>query len=80
MGEQLTLSYKLYTRVNIENIELGSKPSLDAFQDQAVNMLNNPVRREIFNGREYTTKILSKTVLYPIKTGTYFRPHGVSYC
>ncbi|MGB3083692.1 MAG: BatD family protein [Saprospiraceae bacterium] len=71
LGEQLTLSYKLYTRVNIENIELGSKPSLDAFQDQAVNMLNNPVRREIFNGREYTTKILSKTVLYPIKTGTY---------
>lgn len=69
VGEQLCLSYKLYTQVNIDNMEMGKHPNLDAFQDQAVNMLNNPTLREIYNGKEYTTKILSKTILFPVKSG-----------
>jgi hypothetical protein len=69
LAEQFILSYKLYTRVNIENIEFASKPDLDAFQEEAVNMLNNTSQREIYEGREYTTKVLSKTALYPVKTG-----------
>ncbi len=68
-SEQFILTYKLYTRVSIENIEFASKPDLDAFQEEAVNMLNNTSQREIFEGREYTTKILTKTALYPVKTG-----------
>lgn len=69
LGEQICLTYKLYTQVNIDNMEMGTHPNLDAFQDQAVNMLNNPTLREIYNGKEYTTKILSKTILFPVKSG-----------
>ncbi|HEX5624785.1 MAG TPA: BatD family protein [Saprospiraceae bacterium] len=69
LGEAFTLTYKLYTRVNIQNIETAVHPKLDAFQDLHVNMLNNPVQREIHEGREYSTKILSRRVLYPVKTG-----------
>lgn len=68
-GEQCILSYKLYTRVSIENIEAAARPELDAFNAEWVNMLQNPVEREIYNGKEYMTKVLSKTVLFPIKTG-----------
>lgn len=69
VGEQCILSYKLFTRVSIDNIEAASRPSMDAFHDQAVNMLNNPVQREIYKGREYTTRVLYKTSLFPIRTG-----------
>jgi hypothetical protein len=68
-GEQFILTYKLYTRVNIDNIEFASKPNLDAFQEEAVNLNSSPVQREIYDGREYTTKVLSKSVLFPVKTG-----------
>lgn len=69
VGEQCILTYKLFTRVSIDNIEATSRPSMDAFHDQAVNMLNNPVQREIYKGREYTTRVLYKKSLFPIRTG-----------
>ncbi|MBK8956760.1 MAG: protein BatD [Saprospiraceae bacterium] len=69
VGEQCQLTYKLYTRVAIENIEAASRPNLDAFYEMAVNMLNNPVQREVYKGQEYMTKVLSKTALFPIKSG-----------
>lgn len=68
-GEQCILTYTLYTRISIENIEAAARPDLDAFNVEWVNMLENPVQREIFKGKEYMTKVLSKTVLFPIKTG-----------
>jgi len=69
VGEQCQLMYKLYTRVNIESVEAASTPSLDAFHHLPVNMLYNPVQREVYKGREYMTRILSKTSLYPIREG-----------
>jgi hypothetical protein len=69
MSEQFVLSYKLYTRISVQSIEFADKPALDAFHSETVNMLNNQVQREIYNGREYTTKILAKWVLFPVKTG-----------
>jgi len=69
LGEQCVLTYKLFTRVNIESVEAASRPSLDAFHHLPVNMLNNPVQREVYKGREYMTRILSKTSLYPIQEG-----------
>jgi hypothetical protein len=68
-GEQFFLSYKLFTRVNIQNIEFATKPNTDAFQDEVVKLSNNPEQREIYEGREYITKVLSKSALYPVKTG-----------
>ncbi|MBK9109794.1 MAG: protein BatD [Saprospiraceae bacterium] len=69
VGEQCLLTYKLYTKVAIENIEAASRPVMDAFHEMNVNMLNNPVTREIYKGQEYMTKVLSKIALFPIKTG-----------
>lgn len=69
VGEQCQLTYKLYTKVAIENIEAASRPVMDAFHEMHVNMLNNPVTREIYKGQEYMSKVLSKTALFPIKTG-----------
>lgn len=72
VGEQCILSYKLFTRVSIDNIEAASRPSMDAFHDQAVNMLNNPVQREIYKGREYTTRVCTnKSVPYPHRKDSY---------
>lgn len=70
-AEQCMLTYKLFTRVSIDGIELVSKPMLDEFQEHSVNLLNNPTQREIHEGKEYTTKILSKSVLFPVKSGIF---------
>ncbi|MCC6752990.1 MAG: protein BatD [Saprospiraceae bacterium] len=69
-GEQCLLTYTLYTRVGIEDIEAGSRPSLDAFHRFPVNLLHRPTLREVYQGREYFTRVLSRTAIFPIQTGT----------
>ncbi|MBP8724860.1 MAG: protein BatD [Saprospiraceae bacterium] len=68
-GEQCLLTYTLYTRVGIEDIEAGSRPSLDAFHTFPVNLLHRPTLREVYQGREYYLRVLSRTAIFPIRTG-----------
>lgn len=69
IGQQVILTYKLYTRESIRNIEVVSSPKLeDFYKEYIANGDGNP-KREIIHGQDYTTKVLGRIALFPIKKG-----------
>ncbi|MEZ5045597.1 MAG: BatD family protein [Chitinophagaceae bacterium] len=69
-GEQVTVSYKLYTRVPME-INLTKLPSLNGFWSQDFKLPQVPKpTREIFNGKEYQVFEIKRSALFPTQTGT----------
>ncbi|MDQ3142514.1 MAG: BatD family protein [Bacteroidota bacterium] len=68
-AQQISLSYKLYTRVSVNRIEVVVSPNLDDFQKEYINVSMLPSQQEVFNGHQYTTKVIARTVLYPLKKG-----------
>ena len=70
-GEQLVVSYKLYTRVDIVGNELSKLPELNGFWNQD---LKNPNQNtiwttEIYKGAEYNVTPLKQTILFPEHAG-----------
>lgn len=69
-GEQVTASYKLYTRLPME-VNLTKLPSLNGFWSQDFKIPNPPKPyRDILNGREYQVFEIKRTALFPTQTGT----------
>lgn len=69
LGEQITVSYKLYTRFPMD-VRPTSFPSLLGFWSQDFNIPYPPQpHREIYNGREYDVLEFKRTALFPTKTG-----------
>jgi hypothetical protein len=69
LGEQVTVSYKLYTRLPME-INLTKLPSLNGFwsQDFKIPQPPKPVK-EILNGKEFQVFEIKRTALFPTQTG-----------
>lgn len=69
LGEQVTASYKLYTRLPME-INLTKLPSLNGFwsQDFQIPQPPKPVK-EIYNGKEFQVFEIKRTALFPTQTG-----------
>ncbi len=69
VGEQVTASYKLYTRVPME-INLTRLPTLVGFWSQDFKLPRIPKpTREILNGKEYQVFEIKRTALFPTQTG-----------
>lgn len=70
-GEELIVTYKLYTRLSLVNFNLTKVPSLNGFWSQDIE---NPeriiLRRETVNGIIYDVADLKKSVLFPQQSGT----------
>ena len=70
VGEQVTASYKMYTRVPME-VNLTKLPSLNGFWSQDFKIPKPPKpRKEIFNGKEYQVFEIKRTALFPTQSGT----------
>ncbi|WP_118974347.1 BatD family protein [Taibaiella koreensis] len=70
VGEQITASYKLYTRLAM-SVNLTQLPSLNGFWSQDFQIPNPPKpREEIVNGQRYQVFLLKKTALFPQQDGT----------
>jgi hypothetical protein len=70
VGEQITASIKLYTRLEIIGDEGVKLPTFNGFYRQDVE--SKPVSqfdRETVNGKVYGTAVIKKFVLWPQKTG-----------
>ncbi len=69
-GEQIVLSYKLYTRVNIARGEYEDKAQ---FKDFWVNEIEGSEDQnfatEVYNGKYYNTKTIQRIILVPQKAG-----------
>ncbi len=68
--EGLTVTYKLYTRVDIVGFENPKFPEFKGFMAQEVELpANQQWELENYNGSNYRTAVLKQTVLYPRESG-----------
>jgi tetratricopeptide (TPR) repeat protein len=69
VGEQITASYKLYTRLPM-NMSLTQLPSLNGFWSEDFDIPNPPrPHEEIVDGKPYQVFLLKKSALFPQQTG-----------
>ncbi|MEN9609895.1 MAG: hypothetical protein RLZZ628_709 [Bacteroidota bacterium] len=69
VGQQIVLDYKLYTRVSLSGVNLVKESDYEGFYKQDVNSYNHGESRIKLGGKDYTTKILQRIVLFPQKEG-----------
>ncbi|GAB3935647.1 BatD family protein [Mucilaginibacter myungsuensis] len=83
-GQQLTVSYELYTRVGILESQLDKLPDLNGFWSQDMNDPKQPQnvvwRTKIVNGLKYNVADVKQTILFPQKTGNLtIDPLGMTF-
>src|ERR1700754_148384 len=71
LGEQITLTYKLYTRVAIVGSEPEKLPDLNGFYSQDIKNPDQNVhwRTEVYNGSKYNVANIKQTILFPEHEG-----------
>ncbi len=72
LGEQITLTYKLYYNVPISNLSISKAPSYSGFWTKDVTDNNGVLQQSsiIKNGQEYHVATIQEIVLIPQKAGT----------
>lgn len=70
LGEQITASYKLYSRIPMK-VNISKLPSLNGFwtQDFEIPQGNIKPTEEVINGKPYQVFLLKKSALFPQQTG-----------
>ena len=68
VGEQILVVFKLFTRLDLENTELSSLPSLNGFWAKDLKT-SSQFKRDIVDGVPYNVAIIKKTVLTAQKLG-----------
>ena len=71
VGEQILVTYKLYTRIDLHNTEINSLPNLNGFWTKDLET-SSRFKREILNGIPYNAVTIKKTVLTAQKSGELF--------
>lgn len=72
VGEQVKLTYTLYTRLDIDNISIKQSPDFSGFfKEDIFNALKLENKKENYNGKSYDTTLLKKVVLFPLKPGNF---------
>lgn len=69
VGEELTLYYKLYFRVDVINYSITKIPAMDGcfVQDEPINP--SSITQEVVDGKQYNVSTLKKTYVIPQRTG-----------
>jgi hypothetical protein len=68
-GEQITATYKLYTRVNLVSYQFDKMPSLNGFWTNEFDIKQGQAVQETINGQTYSVVELKKVGLFPQQTG-----------
>jgi hypothetical protein len=69
-GEQLTLTYRLYTRVGIEQTQVDKLPDLTGFWNEDVKAPPKAQWRiEVYNGVKYNVADIKQVILFPERAG-----------
>lgn len=71
IGQQVIVTYTLYTRVPISNLMLNKAPSFTGFWSKSLTDNNSQLkqRKQIINGQEYTVAEITRYAVFPQKTG-----------
>lgn len=68
IGEPVTLTYKLYTRVDMGQTVPKESPSYPGFWSEELKM-DSQAKAETFEGKQYRTVIIKQNLLFPQKSG-----------
>ncbi len=70
IGEQVTVVYKLYTRLNIASLQVVKMPSYTGFWSEDITTSQNiTFTNETLNGKQYSVAVLKKVALFPSQSG-----------
>lgn len=70
IGEQVTITYKLFTRLNIASLSISKLPSYVGFWAEEIETSNNiTFATEVIDGKQFRTAVLKKAALFPTQTG-----------
>lgn len=71
VGEQLVLTYKLYTKVPVSSVSLSKMPSYAGFWTKDISDNSGTFKQssEYINGIEYTTAEIQKMIVVPQRSG-----------
>jgi len=70
-GEQITATYKIYTRVNVANYNLAKVPTFTGFWSEDIDVPQQvQLTTETYDGKQYRVGILKKVALFPQRSGT----------
>jgi hypothetical protein len=71
LGEQITVTYKLYTKLNIASPQITKMPTYEGFWAEEVGPLQNMnFEVSMFKGERYRVAKIKQVALFPSKTGT----------
>ena len=69
-GEQLTVTYKLYTRVQVSGYDIAKAPVYQGFWSEEIDQPRQPtVTTEMHEGKQYRVAMIRKTALFPTQSG-----------
>ena len=70
VGEQVTITYKLYTRVGLANVRYDRMPSYTGFwMEEMYSAQHLDYQEEIIDGKRYSVSTLKRIALFPTVTG-----------
>ncbi len=70
IGEQITLTYKLYFKTNIESPSFSKLPSYNGFWAEELEQPTNlRPQVEMYKGERYQSVVIKRAALFPTKTG-----------
>jgi hypothetical protein len=70
-GEQINLTFKLYTRISVVNYSVEKNPTMTGFWSEEVeNPKNIELTTEVLNGKQYRVGVIRKLALFPTQSGT----------
>jgi hypothetical protein len=69
-GEQLTVTYKLYTKLNISSPQISKLPTFNGFWSEDLQTSQNiQFKIEMYNNERYRAATIKKVALFPTKSG-----------
>jgi len=71
IGQQITLEYILYTKIDIRSQKYLEQPEYDGFFAENMRVSRSAYRTDIINGSEYYYKVIDRVALFPQQTGNY---------
>lgn len=71
IGEQITITYKLYTRVSVSGYDLTKAPTYEGFWSEDIEQSQQPaVVNETYEGKQYRVAVIKRTALFATQAGT----------
>ena len=69
-GEQITVTYKIYTRARIVNYSINKLPTMTGFWGEELQLPQQvSLSNETINGKQYQVGVLKKMALFPTQSG-----------